>query len=103
MSDGVIFNVPARRCKRCGGILTSEQGLRDGYGPCCLKKMREEEEYRQFMENQYSLFDMAAEAEAAKTTAKEKFAVQPAADIFRDSEDSAEAVGKETNHESAQE
>ena len=90
-------------CKRCGGILTSEQGLRDGYGPCCLKKMREEEEYRQFMEKQYSLFDMAAEAEAAKTPAKEKFAVQPAADIFRDSEDSAEAAGKETNHESAQE
>ena len=52
MSDGVIFNVPACRCKRCGGILTSEQGLRDGYGPCCLKKMREEEEYRQFMEKQ---------------------------------------------------
>lgn len=103
MSNGVIFNVPARRCKRCGGILTSEQGLRDGYGPCCLKKMREEEEYRQFMEKQYSLFDMAAEAEAAKTTAKEKFAVQPAADIFRDSEDSTEAAGKETNHESAQE
>jgi len=56
MSDGVIFNVPARRCKRCGGILTSEQGLRDGYGPCCLKKIREEEEYRQFMEKQYSFF-----------------------------------------------
>lgn len=103
MSDGVIFNVPARRCKRCGGILTSEQGLRDGYGPCCLKKMREEEEYRQFMEKQYSLFDMAAEAEAAQTPAKEKFAVQSAADIFRDSEDGAESAGKETNHESAQE
>ena len=86
-----------------GGILTSEQGLRDGYGPCCLKKMREEEEYRQFMEKQYSLFDMAAEAEAAQTPAKEKFAVQSAADIFRDSEDGAEAAGKETNHESAQE
>lgn len=68
-----------------------------------MKKMREEEEYRQFMEKQYSLFDMAAEAEATKTPAKEKFAVQPAADIFRDSEDSAEAAGKETNHESAQE
>lgn len=103
MSDGVIFNVPARRCKRCGGILTSEQGLRDGYGPCCLKKMREEEEYRQFMEKQYSFFDMAAEVEAAKPPAKEKFAVQSAADIFRGSEDSAEAAGKETNHESAQE
>ena len=36
-----IFDIPARRCKRCGGILTSEQGLRDGYGSCCLKKMKE--------------------------------------------------------------
>lgn len=33
MSDGVIFNVPARRCKRCGGILTSEQGCGMGTGP----------------------------------------------------------------------
>lgn len=101
MSDGVIFNVPARRCKRCGGILTSEQGLRDGYGPCCLKKMREEEEYRQFMEKQYSFFDMAGGSRSEPC--KREVAVQSAADIFRDSEDSAEAAGKETNHESAQE
>ena len=33
----------------------------------------------------------------------DKFAVQSAADIFRDSEDGAEAAGKETTHDSAQE
>lgn len=54
-----VFNIPARRCKRCGGLLTSSQGLRDGYGPCCLKKIRQEEEDRKMMEMQYSLFDMA--------------------------------------------
>ncbi len=47
---------PARRCKRCGGLLTSKQGLRDGYGPCCLQTRREEAE-RKMAENQYSLFD----------------------------------------------
>lgn len=26
-----VFTIPARRCKRCGGLLTSSQGLRDGY------------------------------------------------------------------------
>ena len=35
-----VFTIPARRCKRCGGLLTSAQGLRDGYGPCCLWQIR---------------------------------------------------------------
>nr|DAO47785.1 MAG TPA: TFIIB Transcription factor zinc-finger [Caudoviricetes sp.] len=52
-----VFTIPARRCKRCGGLLTSKQGLRDGYGPCCLQKMRQEEAERKMAENQYSLFD----------------------------------------------
>ncbi len=52
-----IFDIPARRCKRCGGILTSEQGLRDGYGSCCLKKMKEEEADERMRKIQYSLFD----------------------------------------------
>ena len=56
-----VFNIPARRCKRCGGLLTSSQGLRDGYGPCCLKKIRQEEEDRKMMEMQYSLFDIERE------------------------------------------
>lgn len=55
MSD--IFQVPARRCKRCGGILTSEQGLRDGYGACCLKRMKEDEEDAKMRKIQISLFD----------------------------------------------
>ena len=55
MSD--IFQVPARRCKRCGGILTSEQGLRDGYGACCLKRMKEDEADVRMRKIQISLFD----------------------------------------------
>lgn len=55
MSD--IFQVPARRCKRCGGILTSEQGLRDGYGACCLKRMKEDEADAKMRRIQISLFD----------------------------------------------
>ena len=55
MSD--IFRVPARRCKRCGGILTSEQGLRDGYGACCLKRMKEDEADAKMRRIQISLFD----------------------------------------------
>lgn len=52
-----IFDIPARRCKRCGGILTSEQGLRDGYGSCCMKKMKEEEADARMRKIQISLFD----------------------------------------------
>lgn len=55
MSD--IFHVPARRCKRCGGILTSEQGLKDGYGSCCKKKMEEEAADARMRKIQISLFE----------------------------------------------
>ena len=61
MEEMNIFTIRARRCKRCGGILTSEQGLRDGYGPCCLRKAREEEAQRREEEKLVSLFDLAAE------------------------------------------
>ena len=30
--DG-IFTIQARRCKRCGGLLTSKKGIQYGYGP----------------------------------------------------------------------
>lgn len=61
MEQKDIFTIPARRCQRCGGILTSEQGLRDGYGPCCLKKLRQEERERKEKERLYSFFDMEKE------------------------------------------
>lgn len=51
-----IFTIPARRCKRCGGLLTSAQALHDGYGPCCLRKMKQEAREREEAKNQYSLF-----------------------------------------------
>lgn len=61
MEEMNIFTIRARRCKRCGEILTSEQGLRDGYGPGCLRKAREEEAQRREEEKLVSLFDLAAE------------------------------------------
>lgn len=52
-----IFTIPARRCKRCGGLLTSEKAIREGYGSCCLRKMKQEERDREIAKNQYTLFD----------------------------------------------
>lgn len=54
--DSEIFTIPARRCKRCGGLLTSDQALRDGYGPCCLRKMKQEAIEKEAAKNQISLF-----------------------------------------------
>lgn len=56
IQDQDIFTIKARRCKRCGGILTSKQGIRDGYGPCRLQKIQQEEREREEAKNQYSLF-----------------------------------------------
>ena len=43
-NENEVFTIPARRCKRCGGLLTSSQGIRDGYGPCCLRGLRRAED-----------------------------------------------------------
>ena len=52
-----IFQIPARVCKRCGGLLTSSQGLRDGYGHTCkMKTRREKLEREEEAKSQYSLF-----------------------------------------------
>lgn len=55
--ESEVFQIPARRCKRCGGLLTSTQAIRDGYGSCCLRKMRQEERAKEEAKNQCSLFD----------------------------------------------
>lgn len=52
-----VFRIPARRCKRCGGLLTSEQALKDGYGHICKMKTRREELEREAEKDQYSLFE----------------------------------------------
>ncbi len=56
MENDEVFTIPARRCRRCGGLLTSAQGIKDGYGACCLRKMRQEEKARAELEDQCSLF-----------------------------------------------
>ena len=56
-----VFKIAARRRRRCGGILTSAQGLRDGYGPCCLRKMQEEERQKREEARLMTLFDLEKE------------------------------------------
>lgn len=61
--DDGIFRIPARRCKRCGGLLASSQALKDGYGHTCKMKVRHEELAREEAKNQYSLFDTTKEGQ----------------------------------------
>lgn len=56
METDELFTITARRCKRCGGLLTSDQGIRDGYGPCCLKKIQEEQARKEMAKYQCTLF-----------------------------------------------
>lgn len=56
MEKDDLFTITARRCKRCGGLLTSAQGIRDGYGPCCLKKIQEEQARKEMAKYQCTLF-----------------------------------------------
>lgn len=51
------FIIKARRCKRCGGLLTSRQAVLDGYGHVCKQKAAIEEQNAELMKNQTSLFD----------------------------------------------
>lgn len=53
-----VFHIPARRCKRCGGLLTSEQAIKDGMGHTCKIKTRREELEREAEKDQCSMFDM---------------------------------------------
>lgn len=58
MENKEIFSIPARRCKRCGGILTSQQSLKSGYGPGCLRKMQQERKEKEEQAQLVSLFDL---------------------------------------------
>ena len=51
------FIIKARRCKRCGGLLTSRQAVLDGYGHVCKQKAAIDEKNAELMKNQTSLFD----------------------------------------------
>lgn len=53
--DGDVFMVKARRCKRCGGLLTSAQAVADGYGHVCKMKELGEQQAKQPIPGQISL------------------------------------------------
>lgn len=55
--NGEIFIIQARRCKRCGGLLTSAEALKDGYGHVCRMKTRKEELQKAPDPNQINLFE----------------------------------------------
>lgn len=54
-NDGDVFFVRARRCKRCGGLLTSAKAVADGYGHVCKMKELGELEAKQPIPGQISL------------------------------------------------
>lgn len=56
MNRDEVFTIKARRCKRCGGLLTSAQALKDGYGHSCKLKVQAEKRRRLAMKNQLTLF-----------------------------------------------
>ena len=56
-STDEIFTIKARKCKRCGGLLTSKQAVEDGYGHVCKMKTRAEERAAEPDPNQLTLFD----------------------------------------------
>lgn len=53
-----IFTIKATRCKRCGGILLSEFGLKNGMGHVCKRKTDEEARANRVDENQLTLFSL---------------------------------------------
>lgn len=53
-----IFTIKARRCKRCGGLLTSKQAVEEGYGHVCKMKAHAEAEAAKPDPNQINLFDV---------------------------------------------
>lgn len=60
---GDVFMVRARRCKRCGGLLTSAQAVADGYGHVCKMKELGEREAKKPLPGQINLLeDMEGEA-----------------------------------------
>lgn len=56
-----IFTIRARRCKRCGRLLTSAEAVAKGYGCQCAAKAKAEERERMPLPGQMSLMDFIKE------------------------------------------
>lgn len=53
-----VFEVKATRCLRCGGILLSEFGLKNGMGHVCKRKADEEAAAAEIDKNQITIDDL---------------------------------------------
>ena len=60
MDDGIIY-IKARRCKRCGRLLTSEEAVGRGYGCQCAMKAKTAEEEKKPIPGQRTIFDYISE------------------------------------------
>ncbi len=56
-----VFMISARKCKRCGGILTSKKAVEKGFGHTCLKKEKQEAAEKELDERQISFFERSVE------------------------------------------
>lgn len=52
-----IFLIQARKCKRCGRLLTSREAVMRGYGCQCAAKARQEEREKEPLPGQLTFFD----------------------------------------------
>lgn len=57
MRDGVFY-VQARRCLRCGRLLTGREAIERGYGCRCAEKARKAEEELKPMPGQIDIFSL---------------------------------------------
>jgi DNA-directed RNA polymerase subunit RPC12/RpoP len=56
MSDGV-FTIRARKCLRCGRLLTSMKAIEKGYGCQCEMKALAEQRLKEPVSGQATIFD----------------------------------------------
>lgn len=61
MKDSGIFIIQARKCLRCGRLLTSHEAIVKGYGCQCEKKARCEEEEKEPIHGQIRIEDLLGE------------------------------------------
>lgn len=53
-----IFTIRARRCKRCGRLLTSAEAVEKGYGCQCAVKAKAEENAQKPIPGQMTIEDL---------------------------------------------
>lgn len=60
---GEIFTIRARRCKRCGRLLTSAEAVEKGYGCQCAAKAQAEEDEKKPIPGQMTFDDLFKDME----------------------------------------